>query len=232
MFSASSGSRAKASGITICCNKDPLDFPNLADGFSVLHNTIIHCLPLGQFFTEPVYVTIAIPPWLASASGIGRLSLQYSATDVDETPLWKSFKQPVWCPSGDVRFVEETADEDHANEAVTSLASAELVLALYHFCTFAVVVDGRDEHIQKTFLGGFMKVNVGMKAMVVEVLILVGCCEKSMVRITQRTGQVLLASELVLYHSHSHSTLRLLVSEPLKFLFSSYHFASINQSYK
>jgi hypothetical protein len=168
-------------GITIGSSSNPRDFPPLTDGLSLLHGVTIHCLPHGQVFTDPVIISIDLPPELASKSAACRLSIYYSGTDVSEVPRWKKFIGPICSSAGDVRFAENSSQFQLPNSGVVLVNEAELALILYHFCIFAVVIDGREEKVQKASVGAFMKICDSLNWLAVDILILVGCDEQEVV---------------------------------------------------
>jgi hypothetical protein len=171
--------------IAIACCSSPRYFPHLDNGFSVLHDTVVHCHPHGQTFTEPVYVAFDLPPQLASAAELRRLSIYYSNTNVGETPLWTRFR----CETNNehtssvsiARFIDDSSNDAISNSAMIFKDKAELVLALHHFCLFVVVVDGRQELAKKASVEGFVKVCAGSRSFAVDASILVGCNEEEVV---------------------------------------------------
>jgi hypothetical protein len=142
---------------------------------------VIHCRPHGQTFTDPVFIIFDLPAGLASKSEACRLSMFYSGTDVLETPQWKTFQRTVDTESGNIRFVED-ADES-SNVGMVFVEQAEIVLMLRHFCIFAVVIDGREENVQKASVIALMKMCEGTDSLAVDVLILVGCHKQEIVSI-------------------------------------------------
>jgi hypothetical protein len=169
--------------IRIGSSSNPQDFPPLTDGLSLLHGVVIHCLPHGRTFTDPVIIIIDLPPELASKSAACRLSIYYSGTDVSEVPRWKKFIGPTYSSAGHARFAENSSLFEFSNSGVVIVNQAELMLVLHHFCIFAVVIDGREEKVQKASVETFMKICDSLNWMAVDVLILVGCDEQEVVSI-------------------------------------------------
>lgn len=167
--------------IAIGSSTNPQDFPPLTDGLSLLHGAVIHCLPHGQIFTDPVCVGIHLPPALASRSAACKLSIYYSDTNVSEAPRWKKFIGPTCSAAGQVTFAENSNQPRLPNSAVVTVNEAELELVLHHFCIFAVVIDGREEKVQKASVEAFMKICDSSNWLAVDVLILIGCDEKEVV---------------------------------------------------
>jgi hypothetical protein len=167
--------------IVIGSSTNQQDFPPLTEGLRLLHGMVIHCLPHGQIFKDPVFIIFDLPLELASRTEAWRLSIFYSGTDMLEAPRWKKFQRTLNSSSGDARFVED-ADES-PNVGMVLVKRAEIVLMLRHFCVFAVVIDGRKEKVQKASVKAFMKICEGADSLAVDVLILVGCDEEEVVSV-------------------------------------------------
>ena len=158
----------------------------LPEGFSVLHGSVVHCLPDGMTFDDPVYLSFELPQEVTTLSGTNRILVYYSPTDVGTTPMWRTFRRTLDTKKKSSglgeKFIEDSdVVSGQSNEAKLIPERSQLVLALRHFCVFAVVVDGRQEQVQKASIQAFLKMCVSSRSFTVDVLVLVGCDEKELV---------------------------------------------------
>ena len=102
---------------------------------------------------------------------------------MDESPVWRPF-QRLWSQSGrlaGLKFVEgDTSGHQRQNEA--KVMDNQLVLKLFHFCVFAVVIDGREAQAKPASFEALTRICVSPKSYVVDIMVLVGCNDELMVR--------------------------------------------------
>jgi hypothetical protein len=123
-----------------------------------------------------------LPSQIATDSGIRKLSVCYSKTQIGERPQWQKFKHAIRYTTGEVRFLN---DDDESSNSVAVLAEdLMIVLSLRHFCTFAIVVNELQEQRQSDKMASvdaFVKTFTDHKSLIVDILLLVGCNEMAMV---------------------------------------------------
>jgi len=97
------------------------------------------------------------------------------------------FNKKIGDRNGNAQFNEINIDGSNpSNIAASCISTGEVILTLYHFCMFAVVIDERDEDNRKALVRVLAKLRVCSSAYTIDVLILVGCDEKAMVRFLRR----------------------------------------------
>jgi hypothetical protein len=174
--------------ITIKLSQNSQDFPVLSGGVSLLHDSVVHCLPLRRVFTFPVYVRFDLPTQFSTAYSAGRLSISYSTTDVDKPSQWRRFRRTKQRSPSCVKFVEDGCNSELSNSAEILLHDAQVVLKLHHLCKFAVLFDGREETGEdtdrETSVEALVKICASARQFVVNVLVLIGCDKEKQVGFT------------------------------------------------
>jgi hypothetical protein len=170
---------SKSDKIWIKLSQNPQDFPVLSRGVSLLHDSVVHCLPLRRVFPDPVYVTFDLPTQFSTVFSAGRLSISYSTTDVDKPSQWRSFRRTKQRSSSCVEFVDDDGNSEMSNSAKILLHDAKVVLKLHYLCKFAVLFDGREETNKGTdreaSVEALVKICSSARQFVVDVLVLIGC---------------------------------------------------------
>jgi len=180
--------------ISVVYSTNPFDLPTLLNGSRLLNDSVVHCLPHGQIFVNPVKIRFRLKPELDSLCDVDRLSIYSSDTDMGEMPRWRRFRTTEKMSSGNVLFVEdETSDGKRSKNTATLTGNNDdelaLVLTLHYFCMFAVVVEERKEpdrpelqQVRQALIRAYAKLRVGSSSFSVDVVLLIGCDKEAMVR--------------------------------------------------
>jgi len=167
MLNTPEATKNELSHIRLGYSNNPHDLPtSLPDGRLLLYGGVVHCLPHGQTFSEPILLSFKLPDSVDCSQII---SVIYSNTDVNDATHWTTMEIESWnCMHQELR--------PYQNKVILLTESRELQLVLSHFCIFGIVVDGKEKQAQKLAVDTFLKLaSVSSCRFTIYIRVIVGC---------------------------------------------------------